>query len=130
MITHKGGCHCGRVRFEVDAPEVLELDECNCTICRMSGYLHHVVQMGRFRLTSGEEFLSSYKYGTGIATHPFCSVCGIKSFYYPRAYRQGVSVNANCLDRDTVKEMRVTRRFDGLNWERRLQGNNFEPPSA
>jgi hypothetical protein len=20
MTTHKGGCHCGRVRFEVDAP--------------------------------------------------------------------------------------------------------------
>ncbi len=23
MTTHKGGCHCGRVRFEVDAPAVI-----------------------------------------------------------------------------------------------------------
>ena len=33
--TLEGGCHCGRVRFEVDAPEKLEATECNCSICSM-----------------------------------------------------------------------------------------------
>jgi hypothetical protein len=32
MITHTGGCHCGRVRFEVLAPPRLEVLECNCSI--------------------------------------------------------------------------------------------------
>ena len=32
-----GGCHCRRVRFEVDAPAVLPVIECNSSICRMTG---------------------------------------------------------------------------------------------
>ena len=43
MITHKGGCHCGRVRFEVDAPAELSIDDCNCSMCSRSGYLHLIV---------------------------------------------------------------------------------------
>lgn len=39
-MIYKGGCHCGAVRFEVEAPERLECSECNCSICTMSGYLH------------------------------------------------------------------------------------------
>jgi hypothetical protein len=31
MITHTGGCHCGRVRFEVIAPAVLDVSDCNCS---------------------------------------------------------------------------------------------------
>jgi hypothetical protein len=31
--THHGSCHCGAVRFEVDAPRVLRAVECNCAFC-------------------------------------------------------------------------------------------------
>ena len=126
MTTHKGGCHCGRVRFEFEGPDDLRLDECNCSICTMGGYLHYVVQKERFRLVAGEEHLLNYTFGTGIAQHPFCSNCGIKSFYYPRAYPQGVSINANCLDGDSVRSMIVARQFDAANWEERL--DNYQPP--
>lgn len=128
MPIHSGSCHCGRVRFEVEAPEVLELDECNCTICAKAGYLHHVVDKDKFRITVGEEHLTRYKFGTGVAEHPFCSHCGIKAFYYPRAYPQGVSVNARCLDKSTIKSMSVTRRFDALNWEKALE--TYTPPPS
>lgn len=53
MTTHKGGCHCGRVRFEVTGPADLEVNECNCSICRMSGYLHLIVRASDFRLQIG-----------------------------------------------------------------------------
>ena len=33
MIRHTGGCHCGRIRFEVFAPAELEVSDCNCAIC-------------------------------------------------------------------------------------------------
>ena len=38
----RGGCHCGRVRFEadIDASGRLRVLDCNCTICRMAGFLH------------------------------------------------------------------------------------------
>src|SRR3546814_9661743 len=29
LVTHRGGCHCRRVRFEVDAPAQLEVLDCN-----------------------------------------------------------------------------------------------------
>ena len=49
MTTYTGGCHCGRVRFEVTAPEHLELTRCNCSICRMTGFLHLIVPRDDFR---------------------------------------------------------------------------------
>ncbi len=117
-VTHLGGCHCGRVRFEVDAPPVLEVHLCNCSICSMTAYLHLIVPASRFRLLQGEEDLATYTFNTGVAKHHFCTQCGIKSFYIPRSNPDGVSVNARCLEPETIGEIRVTD-FDGLNWEER-----------
>jgi hypothetical protein len=116
MIHHTGGCHCGRIRFEVVAPAELEVSECNCSICAKSGYLHLLVPKSRFRLLSGEQYLTTYQFNTGTAQHLFCSVCGVKSFYVPRSNPDGYSVNARCLDEGSVRSMRVTP-FDGKRWE-------------
>ena len=61
MIKHTGGCHCGRVTFEVIAPAVLKVSECNCSICSKAGYLHLVVPAHRFKLLTGSDNLTSYK---------------------------------------------------------------------
>jgi hypothetical protein len=116
MVTHKGGCHCGRVRFEVEAPAVLEVHSCNCSICSMTAYLHLIVPASRFRLLQGESDLATYTFNTGVAQHHFCTHCGIKSFYIPRSNPDGVSVNVRCLEPETIAEIRVSD-FDGLNWE-------------
>jgi hypothetical protein len=116
MMTHTGSCHCGRVRFEVVAPEEPEVSECNCSICSRTGYLHLIVPKDRFKLLSGADALSTYTFNTGTAQHLFCSVCGIKSFYVPRSHPDGVSVNARCIDSGTIKRMHV-KSIDGRNWE-------------
>ncbi len=77
-VVHRGGCHCGAVRFEVDAPAVLTVQDCNCSICRKTGYLHLIVPRARFRLLQGEHALVTYTFNTGVAQHRFCGVCGIK----------------------------------------------------
>lgn len=117
MVTHTGGCHCGQVRFEVDAPARLEVAECNCSICSKLAYLHLIVPAERFRLLCGSESLTTYTFNTGVARHHFCSRCGIKSFYVPRSHPQGISVNARCLDAGTIESISVTA-FDGRDWER------------
>ena len=117
MITHKGGCHCGRVRFEVVAPARFSVTDCNCSICAKTGYLHLIVPKSQFRLVSGSEVLTEYTFNTATARHLFCSVCGIKSFYVPRSHPDGYSVNARCLDEETVEEMTVIPK-DGKNWEK------------
>lgn len=97
----QGGCHCGRVRFEVDIPTqpaALEVLDCTCSICRMSGFLHLIVPASRFRLLQGEASLVDYRFNTGVARHCFCATCGIKSFYVPRSHPDGIDINARCLD--------------------------------
>ena len=116
MTTHRGGCHCGRVRFTVEGPDVLDVSECNCSMCSRSGYLHYIVPRSAFTLLAGAHDVTSYRFNTGVAEHLFCRTCGIKSFYVPRSHPEGISVNARCIDSVTVRELKVTA-FDGRNWE-------------
>ncbi len=125
MITHTGGCHCWSVRFEVQAPADLEVSDCNCSICRKSGYLHLIVPRDRFRLLSGSDVLKEYQFNTRTARHLFCSVCGIKSFYVPRSHPDGFSVNARCLDEGTVRSMNITP-FNGREWEKQYPKGRAE----
>ena len=117
MVTHRGGCHCGKVRFEFEAEPDLVVTECNCSVCNQSGHLGVIVPKERFRLQSGEAHLSEYTFNTGIARHRFCRHCGVKSFYHPRSHPDGISVNFRCINAGTVREV-THQTFDGQNWER------------
>ena len=115
-MKYRGGCHCGAVRFEVEAPPHLQADRCNCSICTKSGYLHLIVPKAHFNLLSGEELLTTYQFGSNVAQHTFCSQCGIKAFYTPRSNPDGVDVNIHCLD--VLPEQISITDFDGQNWEK------------
>jgi hypothetical protein len=114
-MIYLGGCHCGAVQFEVDAPSAVEVEDCNCSICRMSGFLHLIVPARDFRLLTGADKLITYQFNTGVAEHKFCGVCGIKSFYIPRSNPDGVDVNLRCLK--TWPAQVTIVKFDGNNWE-------------
>jgi hypothetical protein len=104
------------VAFEVEAPPELTVQECNCSICSMTGFLHLIVPASRFRLLRGADCLTTYTFNTGTARHLFCRRCGIKSFYVPRSNPDGYSVNARCLDPATIGEL-VVEPFNGRDWE-------------
>lgn len=114
-MKYEGGCHCGAVRFEVETPGDIEVEECNCSICAMTGFLHLIVPRSRFRLIAGEHRLTTYRFNTGIARHTFCRVCGVKPFYVPRSNPDGIDVNVRCLD--TRPNSIAIVPFDGRNWE-------------
>ncbi len=113
---HKGKCHCGAVRFEVSLPNEIEALECNCSICKMTGFIHVIVPASRFKLLEGNESLITYTFNTHTAKHRFCRICGIKSFYIPRSNPHGFSVNLRCIDSSELKEVKINQ-FDGHNWE-------------
>jgi hypothetical protein len=115
LRTYRGSCHCGAVRFEVDAAQRLVCLDCNCSICTKSGYLHLIVPRSRLRIVQGEPSLVTYMFGTGIARHYFCRTCGIKPFYVPRSNPDGIDVNVRCLD--PVPTDIEVQPFDGRNWE-------------
>ena len=112
----EGGCHCGAVRFAAELPSRLTVQDCNCSICSKTGFLHLIVPEERFRLVAGAEKLTGYSFGTGVARHLFCSVCGLKGFYRPRSNPDGWSVNARCLDDYAILDLRI-EPFDGRDWD-------------
>jgi len=106
-VIHHGGCHCGAVQFAVEAPAAIAALECNCSICRMTGYVHLIVPASRFRLLAGDDALVEYTFNTGIAKHVFCRHCGVKSFYVPRSNPDGIDVNVRCLDDATIERIDI-----------------------
>ena len=95
--TYRGGCHCGRVRFEVRG-KLDRVSECNCSICSKKGYLHWIVERAAFRLLTPSDNIAAYTFNTKIAKHLFCPNCGVASFYIPRSDPEGVDVNVRCLE--------------------------------
>lgn len=116
-VVHTGGCHCGAVTYEVDAPAEIEALECNCSVCTMTGFLHLIVPASRFRLLTGRELLIQYTFNTGVARHLFCRRCGVKSFYVPRSNPDGFSINVRCLKPQTITRVTV-RSFDDRDREK------------
>ena len=111
--TYAGGCHCGRVRFEVDL-ELQEVMECNCSICSKTGSLLTFVAPERFRLLAGGEELSDYQFKSRTIHHLFCPVCGIRSFARGKGPdgSEMVAINARCLEDVDLAALNV-RAFDG-----------------
>lgn len=114
-MHYTGSCHCGTIRFEVQAPREILCYDCNCSICSKSGYLHLIVPASRFKLIHGRENITAYTWNTGVAKHTFCRTCGIKPFYIPRSNPDGYDVNVRCLE--PPPEKIIIEPFDGRNWE-------------
>ena len=115
-MKHLANCHCGKIQIEVEAPADLEIQDCNCSMCTRTGFLHLIVPASQFRLLQGQDDLTCYTFNTGVAKHYFCKHCGCKPFYVPRSNPDGFSVNLRCIDRSTVSSVNITP-FDGQNWE-------------
>ncbi|MEQ8859491.1 MAG: GFA family protein [Pseudomonadales bacterium] len=114
-MRYAGGCHCGAVRIEVEADARPVCHECNCSMCRKTGFIHLIVPRSALRLVSGEDALATYTFNTGVAQHYFCRHCGVRPFYVPRSNPDGYSVNVRCLDE--MPAHFELEPFDGANWE-------------
>ena len=116
MVLHKGGCHCGAVQFEFDAAAKVDVTDCNCSMCHMTGYEHVFVPQADLRFICGEGELTEYRFNTGQAVHMFCKTCGIKPLYRPRSHPEAWSVNLRCVAPGTLS---IAKRiaFDGQDWE-------------
>ena len=49
LKTYQGSCHCGRIKFEVDA-DIDHVRVCDCSICRRRGALIYRVPLDCLRL--------------------------------------------------------------------------------
>ena len=118
MKTMQGGCHCGRVRFQVTA-ELDNVTVCNCSICSKKGFQHLIVPPEHFELVSGRNDLTTYAFNTSVAKHTFCKHCGIHPFCVPRSDPDKIDVNARCIDDIDLAALSL-KYFDGKNWEQAM----------
>jgi len=126
MKTYRGGCHCRKVRFEIQT-DLTAVNQCNCTICQKKGALHHKVSQEQFKLLSGEGDLRLYQFNTKTAKHYFCQHCGIHPFSMPRTAPDMYSININCLDEAGILLQKAeVNKFDGQNWEESFEKLKLE----
>jgi hypothetical protein len=97
-----GGCNCGGVRFEIDAPLGVA-GYCHCTRCqRRSGTAASAQawpQPGSFRLVQGEELLAAWAPPDGWAKL-FCSACGSSLLSRSPDDPDRVSIRLGAFDED------------------------------
>ncbi len=112
--TYQGGCHCGKVLYEVTVDLSKPVLSCNCSMCGRKGTLLSFVPSGDFRLLSGESSLTSYRFNRKAIDHLFCSTCGVTSF--ARGTKPDgtpmVAINTRCLRDVDVQKLNVMQ-FDG-----------------
>ncbi|AUX26110.1 aldehyde-activating protein [Sorangium cellulosum] len=114
LKTYTGGCHCGKVRFEVKADLSAPVMSCNCSICAKTGTLLTFAPAEQFTLQQGGDALTDYQFNKKMIHHMFCSVCGIRSFARGTAPNgsEMCAINVRCLDDVDLDALTVTR-IDG-----------------
>jgi hypothetical protein len=113
METHRGGCHCGNVRYEVTM-DLGEVIECNCSICSKTGTLLAFTGDEQFKLQSGDDHLTDYQFAGKKIHHVFCDRCGIRSFARgtgPNG-KPMVAINVRCLEGVDLDAL-TRKAFDG-----------------
>jgi hypothetical protein len=113
--TYAGGCHCGKVRYEVTAAFEGAM-ACNCSICAKKMPLLAFVPPEQFKLLSGQESLSDYQFNKKNIHHLFCSACGVESFANGTGPdgKPMYAVNLRCLEGFDASALPV-QNFDGKN---------------
>ena len=111
--TYRGSCHCGNVRYEVET-DLGQVISCNCSICSRTGALLAFTPMAKFKLLSGQDSLTEYRFNKHVIGHLFCKTCGIRPFATGKMPNgdEMRAVNVRCLEDVDLDALPLTK-FDG-----------------
>jgi hypothetical protein len=111
---YTGSCHCGAVRYTVEADLSQPVVACNCSMCGRSGTMLAFVPIDKFTLEQGSDALTDYQFNQQRIHHLFCNVCGIKSFARGTGPggKEMAAINVRCLDGVDPGALTV-KQFDG-----------------
>ena len=109
---YSGGCQCGKVRYEVSV-ELGEVIACNCSRCGKIGSLLAFTPLSEFKLQSGKDALTTYKFNKHVVSHRFCATCGIQPFAQGKmGDKPMVMINVRCVEGVDPESFPV-RKYDG-----------------
>ena len=120
--TLHGSCHCGAVRFETDIDLGNGSNKCNCSYCTKARAWFAFVPGTAFRLKSGAEALSEYRWTPPgkpepFLTYAFCKTCGVRLYGtgdHPESGRM-YAIAVSALDDADADELAAApvKYFDG-----------------
>ncbi len=107
-----GSCHCGKVKFGVEAAEPVPFMRCYCSICRKTagagGYAINIGAVARSMKVTGKRFLRIYRArlpnkghtGTQLssARRYFCAHCGSALWVWDSMWPELVHPHAGAID--------------------------------
>jgi len=117
---YKGRCLCGEIRYEIRGG-ITNIVCCHCSECRKAQgsafATNGVVEEDSFKITAGENLLSSYEPSPGYAKL-FCSQCGSPIISKNISNPGVVRVRIGTIESD-IKERPKAHIFVGskANWE-------------
>src|SRR3954452_16463427 len=82
--TFHGGCHCGAVRYSAELNFDNGSIRCNCSICSKTRAWFAFAPDAKFRLETGEDKLTTYRWTPTGKSKPnlsyhSCSECGVRT---------------------------------------------------
>lgn len=118
--TYKGGCLCGKVRFEITG-EISDIIYCHCSKCRKAQgsafATNGNVLASEFHFVSGEQELKGYEAAPGHTKY-FCNHCGSPIISTNRAAPDAVRVRLGTIETDIVERPSAhTFVTSKANWE-------------
>ncbi len=114
MKEYKGSCHCGAISFSFKHEGIGTGLRCNCSICRRKGAVMSAFTLApeEIEIKEKNEALSLYQFGTKVANHYFCKICGIYPFHQTLRKPGHYRVNLGCIDDIDTNAIEV-KVFDG-----------------
>ena len=98
-VHMNGACHCGAVKFRVRLVDGFNtIRRCTCSYCRMRGAVAVSATLDDIEITEGSDCLTLYQFGSKMAKHYFCSICGIYTHHRRRSNPTQYGINVACLE--------------------------------
>ena len=109
-------CHCGEVEAKINIHDNFKkFLKCNCSICKRKGAIMSMVKNEDFKIIKGKDKLKIYKFHSKVATHYFCSNCGIYTHHNPRSNPAMTGFNVGCIDDVDIFKLENVSVNNGLN---------------
>jgi hypothetical protein len=96
---YSGSCHCGAVKFRIDADAIASGVRCNCSICIRRGATMSVLYFPPSEIAvEGKDALTLYVWGDRMVNNYFCATCGVYTFHEAIEKPGHLRVNLGCID--------------------------------
>lgn len=127
---HTGGCHCGSLRYQFEAP-LEDIAHCHCSICRRTSggtvMTWVTVPLDSFRWLAGSP--AAYDSGPTCVRY-FCSNCGAHLALFTRNSPQEIDVTIATLDHPeqaaASRHIWIENRLPWLHLDEHLPGREGE----